>query len=64
MMRYVTLAAHYTQSALRDDSAGTVVPEEVGLSEDLGDRIRDWNVRYRTVMPLTRPNALRLRQLN
>lgn len=51
-MRYLTLAAHYTQSALRDDFVGTVVPEEVGLSECLGDRIRDWNDRYRAVIPL------------
>jgi len=51
-MRYLTLAADYTQSALRDDYIGTVVPEEVGLPGDLGDRIRDWNARYRAVIPL------------
>jgi hypothetical protein len=51
-MRYLTLAADYTQSALRDDFAGTVVPEEAGLTESLGDRIRDWNDRYRAVIPL------------
>ncbi len=51
-MRYLTLAADYTQSALRDDFAGTMVPEEIGLSEGLGDRIRDWNNRYRSVIPL------------
>lgn len=51
-MRYLTLAAEYTQSALRDDFVGTVVPEEVGLAESLGDRIRDWNERYRAVIPL------------
>ncbi|MEJ7764832.1 MAG: hypothetical protein WKF86_05005 [Acidimicrobiales bacterium] len=51
-MRYLTLAADYTQSALRDDYLGTVVPEEVGLAEDLGSRIRDWNSRYRVIIPL------------
>lgn len=52
-MRYLTLAADYTQSALRDDYLGTLVPEELGLSEDLGNRIRDWNARYRAIIPLS-----------
>ncbi len=51
-MRYLTLSADYTQSALRDDFVGTVVPEEVGLTESLGDRIRDWNRRYKAIIPL------------
>jgi hypothetical protein len=51
-MRYLTLMADYTQSGLRDDHVGAVVPEEVGLSGDLGDRIRAWNERYRAVIPL------------
>ncbi|MGH9189653.1 MAG: hypothetical protein ACRD0Q_06430 [Acidimicrobiales bacterium] len=29
-----------------------MVPEEVGLTEGLGDRIRDWNDKYRAVIPL------------
>lgn len=51
-MRYLTLAADYTQPAVRDDYVGPVVPEEVGLSDELGDRIRDWNARYREIIPL------------
>lgn len=51
-MRYLTLAADYMQSALRDDFVGTVVPEEVGLTESLGSRIRDWNGRYKAIIPL------------
>lgn len=51
-MRYLTLAADYTQSALRDDFVGTVVPEEVGLTEGLGDRIREWNGKYKAIIPL------------
>lgn len=51
-MRYLVLAAEYTQSALRDENVGHVVPEEVGLSWELGGRIRDWNERYRRVIPL------------
>ena len=52
MMRYLTLAADYTQSPLRDDFIGPVVPEEVGLPWELGDQLRDWNVRYRAIIPL------------
>lgn len=64
-MRYLTLMADYTQSGLRDDYIGTVVPEEVGLSDDLGDRIRAWNERYRAIIPLdetarTEPQAAAL----
>ena len=54
-MRYLTLMADYTESAVRDDFAGALVPEEVGLSYELGDRIRDWNVRYRAIIPLSPP---------
>lgn len=51
-MRYLILSADYTQSALRDEHVGHVVPEEVGLPWALGDQIRDWNERYRRVIPL------------
>lgn len=51
-MKYLTLSAEYTQSALRDDFAGPVVPEEVGLPWELGERIRDWTERYRVIIPL------------
>jgi hypothetical protein len=51
-MKYLTLAADYTQSPLRDDFVGPVVPEEIGVPWELGDRIRDWNTRYRTIIPL------------
>ena len=51
-MRYLTLAANYTESPLRDDFIGSLVPEEAGLSWELGDRLRDWNDRYRAVIPL------------
>ncbi len=51
-MRYLTVVADYTQSPLRDDYIGTVVPEEIGLSWELGARLRDWNDRYRAIIPL------------
>lgn len=51
-MRYLTVAADYTGSALRDDQVGSVVPEEVGLPSPLGVRMCAWNARYRAVMPL------------
>lgn len=53
-MRYVVLAADYTRSALRDEHVGQVTPEEIGLSWELAVRIRDWNERYRKVIPLGR----------
>lgn len=34
-MRYLVLAAEYTQSALRDEYVGHVTPEEIGLSWEL-----------------------------
>lgn len=52
-MRYLTLSADYTQSALRDDTLGHVVPEEIGLPWELGDKIRNWSDRYRSVIPLS-----------
>ncbi len=52
-MRYLTLAADYTNSAVRDDFAGSVVPEEVGLSDELGSAIRGWNDRYRSIIPMS-----------
>jgi hypothetical protein len=55
-MRYLTLAAEYTGSALRDDFAGPVMPEDIGVSHALSDRIRDWNVRYRAIIPLDVPD--------
>ena len=51
-MRYLTVVADYTQSPLRDDYIGTVVPEEIGLSWELGAQLRDWNDRYRAILPL------------
>lgn len=52
MMRYLTLSADYAQSPLRDDHIGPVVPEDIGLPKSLGDRIREWNLRYRPIIPL------------
>lgn len=51
-MRYLTVVADYTQSPLRDDYIGTVVPEEIGLSWELGAQLRDWNDRYRAIIPI------------
>lgn len=52
-MRYLTLSANYTESALRDDHLGSVAPEEIDLPEELADRICDWKVRYRRIIPLS-----------
>lgn len=51
-MRYLTLMADYTASALRDDFAGPVEPEDLGLDASLAAAICDWNERYRAVIPL------------
>jgi hypothetical protein len=55
-MRYLTLAADYMQSALRDQHTGTVTPEEAGLPENLSDLICDWNARYQPVISLDMEN--------
>lgn len=51
-MRYLTLMADYTASALRDDFVGPVEPEDLGLDGDLVAAIRGWNERYRAVIAL------------
>ena len=51
-MLYLTLIPSYTGSPLRLDDVGEVVPEEVGLSWELGERLRDWNARYKRIIPL------------
>ena len=51
-MRYLTIAAEYTQSCLRDDFEGPIQPESLGLPEDLCSELRAWNEAYRRVIPL------------
>ncbi len=38
-MRHLTLAAEYTQSALRDDYLGPMMPEEIGLPWELWTKL-------------------------
>jgi hypothetical protein len=59
-MRYLTLAAEYTGSPLRDDFTGTIVREDVGLSAALRTRIGDWNDRYRVIIPLSTEQRLQV----
>ena len=51
-MRYLTIAAEYSQSCLRDDFAGPVEPESLNLPDDLCRELRQWNHEYRAVIPL------------
>ncbi len=51
-MRYLTLAADYMSSPVRDDFAGPVEPSDLGLPDALVSRLRAWNHRYQTVIPM------------
>lgn len=51
-MRYLTVAADYTQSGLRDDFEGPVEPGALDLPNTLCDELRVWNEQYRKVIPL------------
>lgn len=51
-MRYLTIAADYTQSCLRDDFEGPIQPESLGLPGDLCSELHAWNEAYRRVIPL------------
>lgn len=52
MMRYLTIAAEYTQSPLRDDFQGPIDPESVGLPPSIRNALEDWNTRYREIIPI------------
>lgn len=51
-MRYLTIAAEYTASCLRDDFEGTVEPKELNLPEPLCSDLRTWNDDYRAIIPM------------
>ena len=51
-MRYLTIAADYSVSCLRDDCEGGVEPEILKLREDLCHDLRTWNDKYRVIIPL------------
>ena len=51
-MRYLVLGADYSRPALRDEYARDLSPEVLGVSEHLVRRIREWNDRYREIIPL------------
>ena len=52
-MRYLTVAADYTRSALRDDFDGPLEPESLGLPSELCADLGAWNDQYRQVIPLS-----------
>lgn len=51
-MRYLTIAADYTQSCLHDDFEGPITPEALKLSGDLCTELHSWNDLYKQVIPL------------
>lgn len=51
-MRYLTVAADYIESALRDDLEGPIEPEILNLPKSLCNDLRAWNLEYRAIIPL------------
>jgi len=51
-MYYLTVAAEYSQSCLRNDFNGPMEPESLHLPDDLCQDLRHWNSRYRAVISL------------
>lgn len=52
-MKYLTIAADYTQSSVRDEFEGPIEPELLYLPQALCDELREWNNRYREIIPLS-----------
>lgn len=50
-MRYLTLAADYREVSIRDETAGALGLDELGLPEDLVADLAAWNDRYQPVIP-------------
>ena len=51
-MRYLTLAADYTQSCLKNDFEGYIEPETINLPPSLCANLRSWNQAYKHIIPL------------
>jgi hypothetical protein len=51
-MRYLTIAADYTQSCLRDDFEGPIRPEALNLPKELCAELCSWNNAYRKIIHL------------
>lgn len=50
-MRYLTLAADYSDVSIQDELNGAQKPTDLGLSSDLVADITTWNERYQSVIP-------------
>lgn len=51
-MRYLQVWADYMSTGLRDEFAGPIEPESLGLDDALSRWLRDWVSRYETITPL------------
>lgn len=52
-MRYLTVAASYTDSGLQDDFDGPLTAEALNLPRSLSENLRLWNEQYQAVIPLS-----------
>lgn len=51
-MRYLTLAAHYTASPIQETDGELLRPEDLGLSDEICEALREWNDEYRDILSL------------
>ena len=51
-MRYLTVAAEYIGSCIKDDSQGQIDCHELLLDEDLCKELEEWNADYKVIIPL------------
>ena len=52
-MRYLTIIADYAGSCIKDEFAGQLAIEELGLPQAYVDAILLWNESYRVIIPLS-----------
>lgn len=64
-MRYLTIAADYSVSCLKDDFTGPLEPDDLKLPAALAAALSRWNERYKSIIPLdmdqrTKPDTAEL----
>lgn len=51
-MRYLTLAAEYTGSCIKDDFSGQLEYSTLRLNDELSEELESWNEEYKKIIPL------------
>lgn len=51
-MRYLTLAAEYTGSCIKEDMKGQIDYKELQLDEMFCKELDEWNSKYKSIIPL------------